>query len=117
MKTKKGKIMQFAFKHMDRSSSIEKAAQDAFQGIIDKFTIAPTSFIVTFSVNKKFKSVHLSVHLTDGHQIELEQGEEDLYKAIDLIADRFEREIRRHKGKRLAQRHEDPNINYLTEEA
>lgn len=98
--------MLFSFKHMDRSEAIEQAAREAFEGVMTKFSQKPTSFQVIFSVNRKFQSVHLSAHLADGHQIELEQGEDDIYKAIDHTAEKLDRDLRKHKNKMLARRKE-----------
>lgn len=96
--------MQFAFKHMDRSEAVEDAARETIEGAFSKLAQQPTSVNVTFSVNSKFMSVHLSAHLPDGHQIELEQGEDDLYKSIELMGQKLERELVKHKNKILGRR-------------
>lgn len=91
--------MNFAFKHMPRSESVEQAAFQAINDVLAKFELVPTSCNVTFSVNKSSQSVHLSAHFRDGYQLELEQGEESLYKAIELVSDKLDRKLVKHKEK------------------
>lgn len=105
--------MLFAFKHMDRSVAVEDTAREAFEGIFEKMAQKPTSSQVTFSVNSKFHSIHLSAHLPDGHQIELEQSEDDTYKAIELISHRLERELVKHKDKLISRRTKEPKLSEL----
>ncbi len=97
--------MVFAFKHMERSEALENAARTSLEEIFSKFEQTPTSCHVTFSTNKKFQSIHISAHLNDGHIIELEHGDDDLYKSVDLIADKLSRDLNKHKNKLLAKRH------------
>ena len=99
--------MDIAFKHMDRSEAVENIARETFESILDKHGENPISFRALFSVNRKFKSVHISAHLRDGHQVELEQGEDNIYKAIELIGDRLGRELRKQKNKRISQRNKE----------
>ena len=96
--------MDFAFKHMDRSPAVEQSAKDAFEGVFAKMGQKPTSSHTTFSVNSKFKSVHLSAHLPDGIQIELEHADDNMYKVIDAVAVKLERELRRRKNKLISRR-------------
>ena len=91
--------MQFSFKHMDVSEAVKDHAQETFQNILDKIVLNYTSVNVTFSVNKKFFSIHISLHASDGFQLELEQNEEDMHVAIDNMADKLERQLRKHKEK------------------
>lgn len=108
--------MEFAFKHMDRSEAVESAAQEAFTAVLDRYAESPINFKVLFSVNRKFNSIHISTHLRDGHQIELEQGEDNMYKAIELISDRLGRELSKQKSRHKAARHKDSIRNMPLEE-
>ncbi len=110
--------MIFAFKHMERSEAIEDNARASIQEVFEKFSQNPTSCNVTFSANSKFQSVHISAHLADGHQIELEQGEEDMYKSIELISDKLSRHLDKHKNKAIAQRNQPrPDVEEASEES
>ena len=91
--------MEFAFKHMDRSEAVENAANEAFGTILDKYSEQPISFRVLFSVNRKFKSIHISAHLRSGQHLELEQSEDNMYKTIELLGDRLKRELNKLKGR------------------
>ena len=102
---------------MERSEALENNAQTTFQEIFEKFSQSPTSCHVTFSANSKFQSVHISAHLSDGHQIELEQGEEDMYKSIELISDKLSRDLEKHKNKALSQRNQPRPEADLAEES
>ena len=100
----------FSFKHMDLSASIEEAATEAIESVFSKMSYEPVSVRVIFSVNSKFQSVHLSARLKDGHQIELEQNEDNIYKAIELTASKLERELRKYKNRKIASRHKIPEM-------
>ena len=67
-------------------------------------------------ISKTFQSIHLSVHMRDGHQVELEQGEDNIYKAIELLGDRFDRELRKQKNRKIARRNKDALKNMELEE-
>lgn len=99
--------MEMSFKHMDHSDAVEAFATEAFGSVLEKYNEAPVSFRAIFSVNRKFQSVHISTHLKTGNHIELEQGEDNIYKAIELVSDRLDRELSKHKTKRLSLRHKE----------
>lgn len=89
--------MNFAFKHMDRSEALEKATAESLDSVFDKFSQSPTSINITFSVNKKFQSIHLSAHMTNGNQIELEENSEDIYGAVDGLSTKLHRKLSKIK--------------------
>ena len=96
--------MEFAFKNMERSESIELAAKKVIEKALSKTTLRATSISTTFSINNRRQSVHVSAHLNDGYQIDLEHGENDIYKAIELIRFKLERDLRKHKNRKLSKR-------------
>ncbi|MBV8656523.1 MAG: ribosome-associated translation inhibitor RaiA [Burkholderiales bacterium] len=61
---------------------------------------------VTLSVDKLQQKVEVNVHLR-GKDIHVEAVEPDMYAAIDLLADKLDRQILRHKEKRYGDRHAD----------
>ena len=96
--------MNFAFKHMERSEAVEGQTRDAVEAAFEKFAQMPTSVNITFSVNKKFQSIHFSAHLPDGHQIELEENGEDIYGAIDGLSNKLQRKLSQIKGQHATNR-------------
>ncbi|MBV8464837.1 MAG: ribosome-associated translation inhibitor RaiA [Burkholderiales bacterium] len=61
---------------------------------------------VTLSVDKLQQKVEVNVHLR-GKDIHAEAIQPDMYAAIDLIADKLDRQVLRHKEKRYGDRHSD----------
>jgi putative sigma-54 modulation protein len=61
---------------------------------------------VTLSVEKLQQKVEVNVHLR-GKDIHAEAIQPDMYAAIDLIADKLDRQVLRHKEKRYGDRHSD----------
>ncbi|WP_374348285.1 ribosome hibernation-promoting factor, HPF/YfiA family [Chitinimonas sp.] len=66
---------------------------------------------VTLSVDKLQQKVDVNVHLR-GKDIHVEATEPDMYAAIDLIADKLDRQVLKHKEKRYSDRHTGDAIKY-----
>ncbi|QNM97146.1 ribosome hibernation-promoting factor, HPF/YfiA family [Chitinimonas koreensis] len=62
---------------------------------------------VTLSVDKLQQKVEVNVHLR-GKDIHVEACEPDMYAAIDLVADKLDRQVLKHKEKRYGDRHAEP---------
>ena len=60
-------------------------------------------FNVTLSVNKLQQKVEVNVHLP-GKDIHMSVSDSDMYAAIDLLADKLDRQLIRYKEKRQATR-------------
>jgi putative sigma-54 modulation protein len=61
---------------------------------------------VTLSVDKLEQHVEANVHLR-GKDIHVEVSHSDMYAAIDLLADKLDRQIIKHKEKRYGEKHSD----------
>jgi putative sigma-54 modulation protein len=61
---------------------------------------------VVLSVVKLQQKVEANVHLS-GRDIRAESVHEDMYAAIDELADKLDRQVLKHKGKRNGHRHDD----------
>ncbi|MBV1774836.1 ribosome-associated translation inhibitor RaiA [Burkholderiaceae bacterium DAT-1] len=59
---------------------------------------------VTLSVDKLNHKVEVNVHLR-GKDIHVESIEQDMYAAIDLLADKLDRQVIKHKEKLHGDRH------------
>ncbi len=66
------------------------------------------------SVNKLRQKIEANVHLS-GKDIFVECVDEDMYAAIDLLVDKLDRQIIKHKEKFNGTRH-DGALKYLPEE-
>jgi putative sigma-54 modulation protein len=60
---------------------------------------------VVMSVEKLRHKVEVNLH-TRGKDIHVEAIEPDMYAAIDMLADKLDRQVLKHKEKREAHRHE-----------
>ena len=60
---------------------------------------------VVLSVQKLRQKAEISVHLP-GKDIHVESDDEDLYAAIDLMMDKLDRQIIKHKGKAFGHPHD-----------
>ena len=62
---------------------------------------------VILSVEKMVQKAEVSVHVR-GRDIFCETVDEDMYAAIDTLADKLDRQILKHKDKSRAHQHEPP---------
>ena len=60
---------------------------------------------VVLSVQKLRQMAEISVHMP-GKDIHVESDDEDLYAAIDLMMDKLDRQIIKHKGKAFGHPHD-----------
>jgi putative sigma-54 modulation protein len=66
---------------------------------------------VILSVDKLQQRIEANVHLR-GKDIHVEAVEADMYAAIDALIDKLDRQVLKHKEKRVADRH-DASIKHL----
>lgn len=59
---------------------------------------------VTLSVEKERQKAEASINVT-GAQLHADAEHEDLYAAIDLMTDKLDRQIIKHKEKNVARKH------------
>lgn len=69
---------------------------------------------VTLSVDKLQQKIDVNVHLR-GKDIHVEATEPDMYAAIDLIADKLDRQVLKHKEKRYGDRHAGDAMKYQSQ--
>ncbi len=89
--------IQFTFKHMPTSQSLIDLAEEKLEARIQKFTSRPVHTHVTFSVDGIMQKVHVSLITADGHNIEAEHSGEEMYAELDIIAEKVESQLRKHK--------------------
>ncbi|PHV10660.1 ribosome hibernation-promoting factor, HPF/YfiA family [Chitinimonas sp. BJB300] len=61
---------------------------------------------VIVSVEKLQQKIEVTVHVR-GKDIHVEAAQADMYAAIDLVADKLDRQVLKHKEKRYGDRHTD----------
>ncbi len=90
---------QFSFKHMDSSSSLESYAEAKLTEKISKFVTKPIEAHVFFSVTKQEHFAHLHLRAGDGFTTDVDSKSGDMYSSIDLMADKLESQLKKHKEK------------------
>ena len=67
------------------------------------------------SVDKLRQKIEANVHMS-GKDVFAESTDEDMYAAIDLLVDKLDRQIIKHKEKFHGSRHDGGALKYLAEE-
>jgi putative sigma-54 modulation protein len=70
---------------------------------MEKFFNTETSAIITMSVDKKVHKIEVTIPIK-GSVIRAEEHEETMYAAIDLVVDKLERQLIKHRSK-IVDRH------------
>jgi putative sigma-54 modulation protein len=89
--------IQFTFKHMESSQALIDLASDKLTAKISRFTTQPLHSQVTFSVEGIRQRIHVSLATADGYPIEAESISDDMYAGLDIVAEKVERQLRKHK--------------------
>jgi len=89
----------FSFKHMETSTSLESYAESKLAEKISKFVTKPIEAHVFFSVSKHIHIAHLHLKAGDGFTTDVECESGDMYATIDLMADKLEAQLKKHKEK------------------
>lgn len=90
---------QFSFKHMSSSPSLESYAEAKISEKIAKFVTKPIEAHIFFSVTKHEHHVHLHFKGGDGFTTDVESKSGDMYASVDLMADKLEAQLKKHKEK------------------
>lgn len=92
--------------HLDVTPALKQHIEEKMQKIKRHF--APiTSVHVVLSIDKKFqKKVEANVHLPKG-ELHATSEHQDMYAAIDLLVDKLDRQVIKHKEKLSAHHNRD----------
>jgi ribosomal subunit interface protein len=90
---------QFYFKKMTSSDSLKNMAIKKISDKIHKFADFSSKVHVTFFMNGTQKHVHCGVSAADGTTLFAEGHSENIFNAIDIIAQRLEAQFQRRKTK------------------
>ncbi len=86
------------FRHLDSNDSLKAYAQEKVSRI-EKYVNKITEVHVILSLEKRRHIAEVIVHASKTSITATEETEENMYSAIDLVMDKIERQLRKHKGK------------------
>ena len=91
--------MQYSvtFRHMDPSDNLKEYGRDKLIRL-EKYLDSVLDAEVILSV-EKFRHKAEVVLVSDGLKIKAEEVTEDMYSALDLVVDKLEKQIKRHREK------------------
>lgn len=88
----------FTFRHMDSSQQI-KDHTEAKLARLARYEDQELSIHAIFGMEKYHKLVEFTAH-SNGHDFVSHETADDMFEAIDLAADKLERQFKREKTKR-----------------
>lgn len=86
--------------HVEVTESMQAYVEEKLSKLT-KHTDAITSGQVTLTVVKDRQTAEATIHLT-GNDLNAKAEHEDMYAAIDLMVDKLDRQVIKHKEKTLA---------------
>ncbi|HOO45874.1 MAG TPA: ribosome-associated translation inhibitor RaiA [Deltaproteobacteria bacterium] len=89
--------LDITFKNIDSSDALKDYASKRFSKLA-KYIDRPTEVHVVLSVEKRRHKADISVN-ADGVMINAVEITEDMYSAIDMVMDKLERQVKKHKEK------------------
>ena len=92
--------------HLDITPALRSYVQGKLARVTRHFDHVIDAHVV-LSVDKLRQKAEVTLHVR-GKDIHCACEEQDLYAAIDLLADKLDRQVLKYKGKRLEKPHEAP---------
>lgn len=91
--------MQYSvtFRHMEPSEHLKEYSHDKLQRL-EKYLDAVIDAEVVMTV-EKFRHKAEALVTSDGLKIKAEEETEDMYSAIDMVVDKLEKQVKRHREK------------------
>lgn len=93
--------------HVEVTPALREYAVGKLDRVIRHFDHV-TSVHVILSVEKLMQKAEVTLHVK-GKDIHADATDGDLYAAIDLLADKLDRQVLKYKGKHFDHHHERPN--------
>ena len=109
--------MQFKhyFKQMDVSEALKNDVEEKIKGRLLHFLDANSIIHINYKVEKQCHCLHIGVHAADHVAIEVEEETQDMHKSLELILDRLERQLRKHKEKVINHQRRDVKNEFFQE--
>ena len=89
--------LDITFKNIDSSDALKDYASKKLSKI-DKYIERPSDLHVVLSVERRRHQADMTLN-ADGVMINAVETTEDMYSAIDMVVDKLERQIKKHKEK------------------
>ena len=90
---------RFAFKHTKSSESMQDYATQKINERVRKYVTKPIDAEVTFFVEGEEQNVHCHLRGGDGFSIEGQARSGDMHSAVDMLLDKLDIQLRKHKEK------------------
>ena len=94
--------IDYTFRNMESSEAMKRYTADKL-GKLQKYVRSPLEVAVTFSTERHLHQVDVSLHV-DGNHVQGREEQEDMYAAIDLVADKIQRQLNKAHGQHAAHR-------------
>ena len=92
--------------HLEITPAIRAYATEKFEKIKRHFDNVVIDVNIILSVEKLQQKAEATMHIS-GKNLFVECEDENLYAAIDLLVDKLDRQVRKHKDKVSSRRHDD----------
>ena len=102
--------IQLTGRHIEITPAIREYTTGKF-GKIKRHFDQVIDMNIILSVEKLKQKAEATIHVS-GKDLFVECEDENLYAAIDMLVDKLDRQVRRHKGKQADRRH-DSSGKYL----
>ena len=100
------------FRHMEPTEDFRKYAEEKI-GRLKKYLYNPADAKVVLTVEKHRNIAEVVVN-ADKTTIKGKETTDDMYKAIDTVTDKIEKQIKKHKGKLI--KHKGDSVKDLLED-
>ncbi len=100
--------------HLEITPAIRDYATEKFDKIKRHFENVVIDVNVILSVEKLKQKAEATMHIS-GKNLFVECEDENLYTAIDMLIDKLDRAVRKHKEKLSARRHDDSGKHAVNE--
>jgi len=97
--------LQLTGRHIEITPAIREYTTGKF-GKIKRHFDQVIDMNIILSVEKLKQKAEATIHVS-GKDLFVECEDENLYAAIDMLVDKLDRQVRRHKGKLADRRHDD----------
>jgi putative sigma-54 modulation protein len=100
--------------HLEITPAIRGYATEKFEKLKRHFDNVVIDVNIILSVEKLRQKAEATMHVS-GKNLFVECDDENLYAAIDMLVDKLDRQVRRHKDKLSSRRHDDTGKQAGTE--
>ena len=92
-------VFQFYFKRMHSSEALKSLSQRKMADVIERFLGDSGLVRITFSTEKNEQKIHCCFQGWNGTVLNASGASENMYATIDLVAQKLEAQLSRHKMK------------------